>query len=123
MKETVCLLVLGGLLFLLMQNNKEGLGGAAWFPYGMMKDIRQTTDGSYRNYVNPIAMSNLRKGTLEDPIFAFFDVGNRFADPREVDGLYSGIEDRTDLHKIMRDSNNKRYLDQHKALLYRSGNA
>ncbi len=124
-KNKIYIAIAVGLFFLYMTNhNKENFGGSSWFPYAQMKDIRNTTDFSYKNYVNPISMANMRMtGDLQDPIFAYFDVGNRFRDPKEVDSLFGGIQEQTDLHKIMKDSNERRYLNEHKELLYRGGNA
>ena len=102
--------------------------GSAWFPRTYLKDIRQSVDGTYRS---PIYMDNLmnaeRKSTLETPVFAYFDKGNRFDDPREVDSLYASIDDSfnhpNELHRTFKDSNSQYYMNQHDMLINRGGNA
>lgn len=127
------LIVLGILLaFYLFRNTgilyrKEKMG-SAWFPRSYLKDIRQSVDGTYKS---PIYMDNLmnaeRESTLETPVFAYFDKGNRFHDNREVDSLYASIDDSFDhpneLHRTFKDSNSQYYMNQHDMLINRGGNA
>jgi len=79
--------------------NKEDY--SAWFPRVYLKDVRLSNEGKYKLDDSDIGRKQLRTMSndvnnpieLEAPIFGFFDNGNAFKSPREVDSLYAPIKD------------------------------
>ena len=129
------------LLLLILQQNqsfnfvsKENLG-TSWNPHIYLKDIRQSTKGSYADIDerkwDPRSLTN--DTALETPVFAYFDKGNRFMPLTEVDSLYSNIEtdaknrpfsNINDLSLIREENTSNQYfVDQYDIVSQRGGNA
>lgn len=132
------LIITLALLFFLCHANREKY--SSWFPRVYLKDIRQTTDGTYSKILTTPKEFSQRKNTttdLETPVFAYFDNGNSFKEATEVDSLYSSIDDsfniladKTSIDTIiknrednLKDSNNKLYNTHVQFLHQRGGNA
>ena len=128
------LLLAGGIMcyiaYQLVNMPKRENMGVAWHPRIQLKDIRQSIDGSYRSPIdieNEEKAKNPGQSDLETPVFAYFDVGNRYVNAREVDSMYTdftdSIGDPNNLHKTFQNSNDTFFANQHQLLIKRGKNA
>lgn len=135
------LLIILSIAFLLIPTfmipkNKEGYGGTAWFPYGVMNDI---TNNMYHGSRSPESIllpnpndkllsqyseNEVKNKNIEtyvaSPLFNYYDTEDRFLDPIEVSPMcHDSIKD---IKTAFRTQNYISQCDNIGTLLKRGGN-